>query len=299
MDRLEPRSPTAIMLTARTLVRRLVPRPLRNWVRSPRKSLTRLGDELAYLTGVRLRFELRPDWTLRCHPAAYRVYRAAQLADPAQAAELDQFLRYCKPGMVLFDLGAHFGVFCLAALHHGGPEAHAVAVEPSPSAARILRIEARLNEVQDRLRIEQAAAGEAAGWQEMLAVGVLADGYFVAAEVDRPRSELMRVRTVSIDSLVRDTGRHPTRVKIDVEGAEAAALRGGRETLSAEPRPVVFLELHNEMSRAAGRDPGEPLALLATYGYERFEVNGRPASDEELLAPAIVRLVASSRDTRT
>ena len=276
----------------RRLVRRLFPRPLRNWVRAPRKTLRWVSDAVLHAVGADRTLDLRPDWRLRCHPTAFRAIRSTQLDDPAQSAELAEFIDCCEPGMVLFDLGAHFGVFSLAALHYGGGKARAFAVEPSPAAARIMRIQAGLNTMGGRLNLIQAAAAEAPGTQEMLAAGVIADGFFVAATGDRPERELTQVSAVSIDSLAESAGVRPTHLKIDVEGFEAAALRGGRATLTADDRPVVFLELHVQMVRDRGDDPAEALDLLARYGYEEFTLNGAPATREQLLEAPITRLVA-------
>ncbi|NIM49067.1 MAG: FkbM family methyltransferase [Gemmatimonadales bacterium] len=282
------------MASVRTVVRLLVPRPVRNWARDPRKSFRWIGDELRHVVGGDRELELRQGWTLRCHPAAYRVFRAAQLADPAQEAEFKEFVKSCRPEMMLYDLGAHFGIFSLAALHFGGADARAIAVEPSKSAARILGIQARLNQASDRLTIVNAAAAETAGWQRMLAVGVLADGYLVPGYDDRPAHEFTTVPAVSIDSLTTSTQTRPTHVKIDVEGSEVAVLKGGRETLTAPPHPIVFLELHNEIARREGRDPTEPLEILSAYGYDNVTVNGSPVSQAELVEPAITRLVATN-----
>lgn len=276
---------------AKTLLRRWVPRRVRNWIRSPGQTLRWLRAEGAYRVGVRPVVEVRPGWVVRCHPAAHRAIVASQVRDPAQAAELAAFIQTCVPGMVLFDLGAHFGVFSLAALHFGGPHARAVAVEPSPTALRLLAIQARLNRVSDRLvRIPGAAAREP-GTQEMVAVGVIADGYFVPAERDHPSSDRTRVPGVSIDSLVRDLGYGPTHLKIDVEGEEAAVLRGGVATLSRSGPPQIFLELHNDITRRRGGDPGEAVRLLEDLGY-RITGHGKPLDRRALERAAVTRVVA-------
>jgi FkbM family methyltransferase len=283
------------MLTPRHVLRRLVPRPIRNWARAPAKTAQWLADEVRHAVGAHQDLQIRSDWTLRCHPAAYRALRASQVDDPSQAAELAAFVGACRPGMLLFDLGAHFGVFSLAALRYGGYDARSVAVEPSPAAARILQIQSRLNGAAGRVTLVRAAAAGAVGTQAMLAAGVIADGFFVTGDADRPPRELTTVPTVSIDSLARDLGVRPSHIKIDVEGAEVATLEGGRDTLCTEPRPVVFLELHNEIARRAGRDPGEPLDLLAAVGYGALTVGHAPAERAALLAPPIARLVARDR----
>ena len=276
----------------RQLIRRAVPRSVRNWVRAPRKSLRWLWDEARYAAGVDLSLELRPGWTVHCHPAAYRVYREAQIADPVQASELDHFITQCSPGMVLLDLGAHYGAFSLAALEHGGAEAAAIAVEPSPSAARILAIQGRLNRVTGRLHVVRAAVSDIAGTQPMLDVGVLADGYLVAADSVHPQSDFVEVPTVTIDSLVDDLGRRPTHIKIDVEGFEAAVLRGGMRRLSTDPRPILFVELHNQMVRDRGGDPAEALGMLSEMGYDTLSMDGRPVPAADLLALRLARVVA-------
>src|SRR4051794_32708229 len=121
------------MKLLRDLVRPCIPRGIRNWVRSPTKSARWIWDEVRYASGQTQEVRVRPDWSLLCHPAAYRFAYYAQHADEEQVAEFDGFISTCRPGMVLFDIGAHFGLFSLAALHYGGIAARAVAVDPSPS----------------------------------------------------------------------------------------------------------------------------------------------------------------------
>ena len=151
--------------------------------------------------GARNTVELRPGWSLLCHPLAYHHSYHAQREDPAQVAEFDGFLAKCTPGMILFDLGAHFGLFSLAALHYGGPTARAVAVDASPTAVRMTRIQARLNGVQDRLSVVQACVCDVPGVRDMVAVGVLADGYFACPDRDHPPRDRTTIPATTLDDL--------------------------------------------------------------------------------------------------
>jgi len=274
----------------RDLVREVVPRGMRNWLRSPGASLRWLRDETAHRLGRHPVLEVRPALLLRCHPAAHRFWRANQIEDPDQAVEFDAFLAACGPGSLLFDLGAHFGLFSLAATACG-PLARAVAVDPSPTSIAMIRLGARLNGREDRVTAVMAAAGAEQGTVPMLDVGVQAAGYFVAAGPGRSAREVRRVPVVTVDSLAARFG-PPTLLKIDVEGAEAEALRGARVTLCAAEPPVVFLELHNRMIRDRGGCPEEALAELLDAGYRVHDLGGGPRDVEWATAPDLVRLVA-------
>jgi FkbM family methyltransferase len=278
------------MSAVKALLRRLCPRPVRNWLRAPAKSLAWGWRQTRYLAGARELREVRPGWAVVCHPLAYRHSYFAQLEDPEQAAEFDAFVARCFPGMVLFDLGAHFGLFSLAALHYGGPAARAVAVDASPTAERLLRIQAELNGVADRMQVVRACVCDAVGVREMVAVGVLADGYFTAPGPDHGR-ETSPTPAVTLDHLARQTGLRPTHVKIDVEGFEASVLDGGAEVLRGDPAPLVFLELHNDILRGRGEDPAEVLGRLARLGYRVVDAHaGAPGA--ALTDRPLVRLVA-------
>ena len=103
----------------------LMPRRMRNWVRSPTRATRWVWNEALFGIGIRHRSEMRPGWFLVSHPSAYRFAYFAQQNDPDQVSEFDGFIDKCRPGMVLFDLGAHFGLFSLAALHYGGANSKA------------------------------------------------------------------------------------------------------------------------------------------------------------------------------
>ena len=283
------------MTYAKQIVRACVPRQVRSWLRSPTKSLEWVVDEIKHTLGLSQTIEIRSGWSLRCHPGAYGFAYWAQQEDPEQVAEFDGFISRCRSGMALFDIGAHFGLFSFAALHYGGTSARTIAVDPSPTAMRIMKIQAELNGMSDRLCAVQAAVGESGKWQDMVTVGVHSGGYLIAASEDYTSREITRTPSTTLDQLARDFKLLPTHIKIDVEGCEAQVLRGGSGILSADHAPLLFLELHNEIIRERHGDPAETISLLRQFGYETFGVDGVAVDAGTILNRRLVRVIAKKR----
>jgi FkbM family methyltransferase len=222
-----------------------------------------------------------------CHPHAHKVVYEAQIVDPEQREEFRHFVSHCTSKMFLYDIVAHFGVFSVVAAHFGGK---AVAVDPSPTATRMIATEALLNRCTDRIQILQAAVSDVNGALNMLSSGVYSAGYFKVAK-GRSRRDLTQTQSFTIDQMVYHFGA-PSHIKIDVEGHEAAVLRGATNTLTRYS-PLLFLELHNEMVISEGGDPRFPLDELARLGYATFALNGESISREAILSRSIIRIKAS------
>jgi len=58
---------------------------MRNWLRAPSKSIAWLWDSAQFSLGVTRKLALAPDWTLICHPYAYKVTYRDQVSDSDQA----------------------------------------------------------------------------------------------------------------------------------------------------------------------------------------------------------------------
>jgi len=189
--------------------------------------------------------------------------------------------------MHLFDIGASYGAFSFVAAHFGGT---VVAVDPSPIAVRLIGLQTRLNGYDKLIRIVEACVSDTVDETEMLSSGVFSDGYMRVAR-GRSSSDLTKTRAVTIDQLADQFG-PPTHIKIDVEGYEAAVVRGARRTMTRWA-PLLFLELHNEMIRSEGGDPSCVLDDLAEMGYEMFSVGGIKIERSAISPMPICRLVAT------
>ena len=134
---------------------------------------------------------------------------------------------------VFLDAGAHHGHVTEAFVRHtGGTFRRIVAIEPDPASR--LRLAETLKPHAARTAILDCALSDAEG------EAVFHDGLDYASQLsDTGRLRVMRRR---LDSL----GLSPTFIKLHLEGAELAALKGARETL-VKHRPLVAATVyHND-----------------------------------------------------
>ncbi len=248
------------------LVRTLVPRPIRNWLRSPSKSVHYLADRMAYAVGASPTVSPADGWSVRCHPAArhhFEVFRS----DPSQAEELRAFAAHCRPGMCLMDVGAHYGFFALACLHYAESKARVLCVEASPKAAGVLRANLVLNGVEDQVSVMKCAMGNADGELQMLATGPIGGNYFLVPT--EQRLDTVRVPQRTLESILTETGFQPTHIKMDIESFEFEALCAGERVLT-KTRPILFLEIHGTPLVARGKHPSAIVDVLQRAGYKTF-----------------------------
>lgn len=261
------------------VIRSILPRGLRNALRRPRTSWQRLRSKWERAKGKIIEVAILPEWKVRCHPICKEEFSVFQ-NDPEQKLELMCFARLATPGMQLIDVGTHWGVFTLAALNYGGPQARVIGIEASAEAVRIYRDNLEINQANDFVTVINAACGAQVGQLKMLTTGAGGADYLVVPAGDRP--DTIVVPQVSVDSVVTEHGFKPSHLKIDVEGFEEEVLRGAEHTLRTE-RPVLFLELHGDLIRRRGMLPEAVLQALTEAGYTHWQqLDGTPLSFETL-----------------
>lgn len=270
----------------KNFIRAAVPRAIRNWLRSPSRSAEWLLDSVRFHAGATKSIDLVRDLRIVCHPQAYRTAFQYQVNDPSQRAEFEHFVSLCSPDLFLFDIGAHFGIFSVAAALKGG---RAVAVDPSPAAVRMISRQLALNRCKDKVHVVRAAVSESNGPIDLLSSGTFSHAFFKVVE-GRQRRDAIHSAAITIDELAVRFG-VPTHIKIDVEGHEAAVLRGARGLLAAHS-PVLLVELHNEMLRENGGAPDAALDELARFGFAIFSPEGRLLAGDEIVSEPISRVIA-------
>jgi FkbM family methyltransferase len=230
------------------------------------------------------------DWDVVCHPESHDAFKIANEV-PEVREELDGFVGRCAPGMVFVDVGAHFGLFTLAALRFGGPSASVYAIEPAKVPLRILRENVRLAGASGQVQILEVAIGATNGELPMLTVGAHGWHFLVAAE--GPRSDATTIPQQTLGALFSRMDRPPTHLKMDIEGFEAEAIEGGLDALQRH-RPLLFLELHADILRQRGHDPEGLLGRLTDCGYRRFEVGGREETTRAIAATHLSRIICTA-----
>lgn len=159
----------------------------------------------------------------RRHPELWDLYLESSRIDHICDAIV-------RPDWCCLDGGSHVGSF-LARVIGRAPRGRHIAVEPSVAKARLLR--RRFPDVA----IVEAALGSQPG---SLPFFDDPSGYasLGAAARDAGRGRARDVEVVTIDQCV-DGGRLDL-LKLDIEGAELWAMRGGRATIERESPTIIF-----------------------------------------------------------
>lgn len=186
--------------------------------------------------------------------------------DYDEAREADLITRVLEPGEVFWDVGANVGYFTLLAAACLKNTGQVAAFEPGSEAFARLAENISLNPFTNIVPCRLAAA-DREGEAVLYARPGLADG---RANIFRPGEGQVpgeRVPTVTLDRWRQDQGcPGPHFVKLDVEGAELAALKGAARTL-ASFAPLLLVEMKAAVFQALGTDPLELQEFLARQGY--------------------------------
>jgi FkbM family methyltransferase len=180
-------------------------------------------------------------------------------------------LRLLKAGMTFIDAGANMGLYSVFAARRVGPRGKVLSLEPSGREFEILQKNVKLNSLINVLTIRKALADRAS--EVELSVAPLdqsGHNTLGAFGYDTPLDHRERVQAERLDDVVYGEGL--TRVdviKMDIEGAEMAALRGAVETLR-QFKPVLLIELSDRSLQHQDTSSREVLGWLEQQGYRMF-----------------------------
>jgi FkbM family methyltransferase len=202
------------------------------------------------------------------------------------APELTRLVRECVgAGMRFVDVGAHVGYFAVLAGKLVGPDGVVFAFEPHPRNFELLLANLWRNGLTNVLCFPWAVT-DSCGFADLFEAPANSGDHRIYRSPDEERAAIP-VRTVAVDAVA--IIRPPVDfVKLDVQGAEPAAIRGMTRLLAASPAATVALEHWPFGLQRFGEDAGDALAYYRRLGYAvrvNLPDHDRPVvlSDEEIL----------------
>lgn len=252
------RSPLAPVLGQRVPLRgpaRLLYSSYAKTPRQPQRFVTRVTTSVGDI------FEADLSSTLEWHLWAFGRYEP-------HLAEL--FSHLVRPGDRCVDVGANVGVHTVRLARLTGRGGEVVAIEPDPEVVRRAQHNITLNGLAN-VRVINAAASDRPGQMRLYRPG--------PRDANRARASLLHhpyltgddttVPVVTVDDVC--AGNPVALIKIDVEGHEAAVVRGAAGTIDRYAPSVIF-----EYAPELLADPAQtPFGWLAGRGYALFRI--RPA----------------------
>ena len=216
---------------------------LRDSTRSGWRSALRALDEWQdpiLLNDARVRVHSVGEFALRAH--SDDLYHVLPAREPSVLAAIRQGL---KPGDTFVDAGANIGFYTVVASKQVGPSGKVVAIEMMPDTAARLREHIRMNALTNVDVIEFALSDRSG---ETISATVPEGRFGQASIAASHRSDEVRrvaVKTKTLDEILADVPERIALMKMDLEGAEAMALRGAS---ASAPRidGVIFEQLDDD-----------------------------------------------------
>jgi len=226
------------------------------------------------------RFELQGvRFNVACHPGHFGTFQDGQRGPYRDHDEMESFLARTGGLRNLVDVGAEYGAYSLVFTRH--PDAHALAIEPSPRAFPMLAANIAAN--PDRhIRALNVFVGKDAGVPMSCAYlgeqlhadqGGGPDWHVKYGGTPMEDARLM-LPQVPLDEICRDI---PVDcIKIDTEGFECSVIRSGRATIE-KWRPLMFLEVHATCFAGHGESAQSFMELMEDLRYTLKQHDGSPA----------------------
>lgn len=177
-----------------------------------------------------------------------------------------------QPGMCFVDLGAHIGYFAVLAARAVGPTGHVWAFEPVASTRQTLCLNLAENGVQSIVTVVPKAVSDGTGWARFS----IDENNSVSNKIAMPGDPVhaaVEIETTSLDQFFASLDWPQVHLlKMDVEGAELAALCGMDELSRRNPRLGLIFEVNPPNLARLGLTPGVLFQELHKRGFRSFRL---------------------------
>ncbi len=147
------------------------------------------------------------------------------------------FEKYVKPGMVVYDIGANAGFYTLLSAVLTDSTGKVFAFEPVPQNIFYIIKHLEINKITNSVVVEKAVSDKTSKLKFDLSSNP-SMGHF-------SENGKIEVEAISLDEFTKQGNPLPDLIKMDIEGAEFAALKGAKEILNTK-KPVIFLATHGD-----------------------------------------------------
>lgn len=215
-----------------------------------------LSVPVVEIGGARVRADLHT-------PLGLGLYRYGSCS-----AEVRLLPKLLRPGDVFVDGGANIGLFALIGSVAVGPAGRVLACEPAPGTMALLKANADENDL-NALELHEVALSDRPG-RARFTVFEAGSGLASFAP-DDVEGRQVDVVVTTLDALTTNLDGRVALVKLDIEGAEAKALRGA-SALVARDAPAFLIELEPEHLSRQGSSIADVRAALEPHGYEAYAI---------------------------
>ncbi|HUR60305.1 MAG TPA: FkbM family methyltransferase [Opitutaceae bacterium] len=241
-----------------------------------------------------------PGFPSVCHPDW--PDSVEQLRDGQEDAwEFSLLKRWLERGDTVIDVGANSGLYSFAAATTVGVSGRVVAIDADPLIVERLRTAANLLGAT-QLEPLHAAISDAPG---QLRFFVRTEPTLTGQQSLRPTAEqraasreiVVPALTLQAIGSAQAMGRLPAAVKIDIEGAESAALRGGPAGWFSPDGPLWIVEVNPGALAQFDTTPQVVLGFFPAAHFERWLAAKHPHAGNTAVLRAVPHDDLSLRDS--
>lgn len=213
--------------------------------------------------------------------ARSHVLRSILISKEYEPLIVELIKKYTDKNRDAINIGANIGLYTnlLASLIKTGKKV--LSVEPTPNAFRLLSANIRRNDNSHKVIEYNGLANDKAGTYDLNVVQGLEEysslGTIIHSSVADQKNSVISVEGDTIDNLVNINNLDPGIVVIDVEGAEYNVLSGAINTIRKH-KPIIILELVDDLLKGMGSSSGQVVRLLKDNGYSVSDVEKKDIS---------------------